>query len=113
MSSSKKEQTRDWYSMTREQLSRTGDTWMALFPGSRRNTEDNIRAGGPDYIPDPDRVFRILLVQNRVKTWLSARDLKNLLDLYNENEAAIQNDFSKVGRKAIQDAKALEKLFEE
>ncbi len=113
MSSSKKETTRDWYSKTREELSRTGDTWMALFPGSRRNTEENIKNGEDEYLPDPQRVFRILFVQNRVKYWFSARDLRNLLDLYNENKDAIHTDFTKVGRKAIEDAKALEKLFEE
>ncbi len=96
---------------TREELSRTGDSWICLMPTNRRNSDKNIAAGQDEWIPDPTRPVKFLIVQSGNKTWLSALDLKCLLDLVSENKADIDASFSMVGTRAIEKADAMRKLF--
>ncbi len=71
---------------TRDELSTTGPTaWFALFPGSRRE--------GEEWIPDGTKPFRVLIVINRVKTWLTAGDIKALHQLFDENKEDIEAGF--------------------
>ncbi len=113
MSAKKTEPIVGLYNKTREELSRTGDSWICIMPTNKRNSDENIKAGQDEWIPDPTRPLRVLVVQNRVKTWLSGLDFKIILDLYHANKAAIDQNLQIVEALTRKKAEALLSLFEE
>ena len=91
---------------TRDELSATGNTaWFSLFPGSRRE--------GDDWVPDGSRPFRLLIVKNRVKTWLEAIDVKVLLNLIEENKDDVEAGFALAGIQLEQRLEQQKKLLED
>ncbi len=113
MSAKKKEPIVGLYSKTRDELTRTGDSWICLMPSNKRNTDQAIANGEEEWIPNPTRPLRLLIVQNKVKTWISALDLALILDIYKDNKDAVDATFAMVGRREREKSKALESLFEE
>ena len=90
---------------TRDELSTTGPTaWFALFPGSRRE--------GEEWIPDGSKPFRVLVVINRVKTWLTAGDIKAMLDLFKDNQDDIDAGFALADIQTEQQIERLQKSLE-
>ncbi len=99
---------------TRDELSATGGTaWFSLMTNNSRNTDKNIKAGGPEWIPDPTRPMKVLIVINRVKTWLTAVDLKVLENLLNDNRADLDTSYLLAGIREVEKADAMKKLFQE
>lgn len=113
MPPSKKSTDFDVFSKTREELSRTADSFIMLLPGSKRNTPENIANGEEEYLPDPSRPVRFFVSQGREKFFLSTADLKCIIDLYQENKPYIDASFDQVGRRAKEKAEAMAKLFQE
>ncbi len=75
---------------SRDDLSVTGSTaWFSLFPGSRRE--------GEDWIPDGSKPFRVLIVKNRVKTWLEPLDIKAFLKLLEDNKEDVEAGYVLAG----------------
>ena len=101
-------------SKTRDELSATGGTaWFSLMPTNRRNTDANIAAGAPEWVADPTRPIKLLIVVNRVKTWLTAVDLKVLTNLLSENQEDLETSYSIAGIRELEKADAMKKLFKE
>lgn len=110
----KKTPTFDVFSKTREELSRTADSYIALMPGSRRNTPEGIASGGEEWIPDPTRPPRFYVSQGRdAKFWLSIADFKSILTLYEDNKDYIDTALELAGQRAKEKADAMAKLFGE
>ncbi len=97
---------------TRDELSKTGGTaWFSLMTNNSRNTDENIKAGGPEWIPDPTRPLKVLCVINRVKTWLTATDLKVLETLLDENRDDIEASYMLAGIQARKKAQEISDIF--
>ena len=90
---------------TRDELSATGNTaWFSLFPGSKRENDE--------WVPDGTKPFRLLIVKNRVKTWLEALDVKVLLNLLDQFKEDVEAGFELAGFQLEQTMERQKKILE-
>ncbi len=115
MSSKKKPTIIGALGKTRDEMSRAGPTaWMALFTGNSRNPNPNWETDKEEeWLPDPNRPLKMLIVIDRVKTWLTALDLLMLQDLMNDNVEDLKASYAIAGARDIERADLVKKLIRE
>ncbi len=115
MSSKDKEKIVGLHDASFDERCATGpNSWWMIYPSTRKNTEENIRNGGKEFIAyDPPRPFKWMFSSSGEKYKFTAADLKVLLNLVNKFKSEIDNDFELAGIRAEEQAEEVKKIFQQ